>query len=480
MAAVQSFLWYDYETFGADPRRDRPAQFAGQRTDPELNPVGDPVALYCRPAADFLPSPDACLITGITPQQARDRGVPEARFMAVINEAFSVPGTCVAGYNNLRFDDEVTRHGLYRNLFDPYAREWRNGNSRWDLIDGLRLARALRPEGIVWPVDETGRASFRLERLTAANDIPHAGAHDALSDVRATIALARLLRQRQPRLFRFLLDHRGKAEVAALLNLGRMEPVLHASEKYPAERHCIAVVVALAADPCNGNGVVVYDLAQDPTPLLTLDPETLRERLYTPAAQLPEGVARLPIKTVHINKCPVLAPLKALLPGDTERLGLDLERCRQHLAALQEAPDIPAKVRAILDTEPPEAATADPDLQLYGGGFIGDADRATLDHLRTLPPELLSQVNPAFRDPRLPELLFRYRARNYPETLSPAEAARWEEFRVRRIHDRDGGASIVRAEYEARLAELEASPELTAEQRAIVTQLRDYLREIVP
>jgi exodeoxyribonuclease-1 len=480
VSGCDSFYWYDYETFGADPRRDRPAQFAGIRTDTDLNPISPPLVLYCKPAPDFLPVPEACLITGITPQKALRDGIPEARFIAAIHDEFSAPGTCVAGYNNIRFDDEVTRHCLYRNLFDPYAREWRNGNSRWDLIDMLRLARALRPEGIQWPVDETGRPSFRLELLTAANGLAHKEAHDAVSDVEATIALARLLRDRQPRLFRFLLDNRGKRQAADLLGLGTMRPVVHASEKFSAEKHCIAVVVALARHPRNPSGVVVYDLSVDPTPLLALDADALRERLYTPVVYLPEGADRLPLKTVHLNKCPVLAPVRALRPEDIERLGLDLPKCYEHLESLKRAPEVAEKVREILDTAPPEPAEPDPDTMLYDGGFLGDADRLTLDRLRSLNPWELDRARPVFQDPRLPEMLFRYRARNYPETLNADEAARWEAFRTRRLTVPGCGASIVRCEYEARLKELELLPNLSIRQREIIASLWEYLREIAP
>ena len=181
---ANSFYWHDYETWGTDPRRDRPCQFAGQRTDLDLNPIGPPLVIYARPAADILPHPEACLITGLSPQMAAERGLPEAEFAADIARELSRPGTCGVGYNSLRFDDEVTRHLFYRNLRDPYGREWQNGNSRWDLIDTLRLAHALRPTGINWPTGEDGVASFRLEGLTQANGIEHSGAHDALADVR--------------------------------------------------------------------------------------------------------------------------------------------------------------------------------------------------------------------------------------------------------------------------------------------------------
>jgi exodeoxyribonuclease-1 len=478
--AAGSIYWYDYETFGADPRRDRPVQFAGLRTDQDLNPVGDPLVLYCRPAPDFLPVPEACLITGITPQKALREGVPEAKFIAAIHGEFSVPGTCVAGYNNLRFDDEVTRHCLYRNFFDPYAREWRNGNSRWDLIDAVRLCRALRPEGIEWPLDDKGRPTFKLERLTAANGIAHADAHDALSDVHATIALARLLRDRQPRLFRFLLDHRGKQRAAELLALGSMQPVLHASEKYPAEKHCLAVVAALARHPRNPSGIVACDLSADPEALLALDADTLRQRLYTPVAELPEGIERPPLKTVHTNRCPVLAPMNALRPEDRERIGIDLDRCHRHLERLKHAPGLAAKVSAIFDGDPPGPLVTDTDLMLYQGAFLGDTDRATLDLLRRLEPSELARVRPDFQDSRLPEMLFRYRARNYPETLSAFETARWEKFRRRRLTDPNYGASIVRSDFEASLCQLEAEGGLSDAQRAIVDDLWSYLRDILP
>jgi exodeoxyribonuclease-1 len=234
--ADTTLYWHDYETFGIDPRRDGPAQFAGLRTDLALNPIGKPLVIYCQPPRDRLPAPEACLVTGITPQIAQQHGVCEAEFIAAIHAELAQAGTCALGYNTLRFDDEVTRNTLYRNFYDPYEREWKNGNSRWDIIDMVRLTAALRPDGIEWPKDEQGRPSFRLERLTEANGISHSGAHDALVDVRATIDLARLIKTRQPRLYDFVWRNRGKHEAAELLKLGSFEPLLHVSEKYPAEQ----------------------------------------------------------------------------------------------------------------------------------------------------------------------------------------------------------------------------------------------------
>jgi exodeoxyribonuclease-1 len=477
--AGPSLYWHDYETFGIDPRRDRPAQFAGIRTDLDLNPVGDPLVLYCRPADDRLPAPEACLVTGITPQEARAKGAPEACFIAAIHEELSLPETCGLGYNTLRFDDEFTRNALYRNFFDPYEREWRNGCSRWDIIDMVRLTAALRPEGIAWPKDEQGRPSFRLEMLTAANGIAHVGAHDALADVHATIQLAQLVKARQPRLYDFLWRHRGKREAESLLQLGAREPVLHASEKYPAERGCVAVAVAVARHPRNRNEIAVYDLSVDPAPLLESDAREIHRRLYTRAADLPDGVERIPLKTVHLNRCPVIAPCKTLRPADAERLGIDPARAQRHLRAIRCADALAAKLEEAFAMPPEQAQeNRDPDLAIYSGGFFGDADKRTMARVRATSPERLAEIRPRFDDPRLPEMLFRYRARNWPETLNEEERARWARCKRERLTTPDASGVSPMQDYERRLNELEARPEATPRDREILSNLRDWGREI--
>ena len=332
-----TFFWHDYETWGADPRRDRAAQFAGVRTDADFNIVDDPVTVFCAPADDMLPAPEACLITGLTPQHVREAGVPEAEFFAQIHAELARPGTCGAGYNSLRFDDEVTRFGLYRNFFDPYAREWQHGNSRWDIIDMVRLMRALRPQGMEWPERDDGAPSFRLEELTAANGIEHAGAHEALADVYATIAMARLVREHQPRLYEFVFGHRGKREAATLLNWRQQTVMLHVSRRIPAELGCISPVVPLAPHPRNRNSVVCYDLRHDPEPVVALSPDALRERLYTPSSELGENEERVGLKEIHLNKCPVICPVGTLTGEAAQEWQLDMDEAaarRERLAAV--------------------------------------------------------------------------------------------------------------------------------------------------
>ncbi len=468
-----SFYWHDYETWGTDPRRDRPVQFAGLRTDEELNPVGTPLVLYCKPADDMLPHPEAALVTGLTPQQAAAKGVCEAEFMAAIHAELALPGSCGVGYNSIRFDDEFTRYGLYRNFFDPYGREWQNGNSRWDIIDVVRLTRALRPDGIEWPEHEDGTTSFRLEELTAANGIEHAEAHDALSDVYATIALARLLRERQPRLYAYLLQMRSKHKLAQQLQVTEQQPVLHVSSMYPASQGCIAMVVPVAAHPVNKNGTVVFDLRYDPRPLLELEPEEIRERLFTPREELAEGVERIPLKTVHANKCPVIVPLNTMTEAAAQEWDLDQGRAEQHLEMIRQADGLERKIQAVYASQEFANSINDPDQELYSGGFFSDSDRRLIERVHNSPPADLATANYAFDDQRLPEMLFRYRARNWPETLSPQERQRWDEFRQQRISSQEFGG-ITLQEYRATISRMMVDPAMGESERRVLSELADW------
>ena len=467
-SGTPSFYWYDYESFGLNPMTDRLSQFAGVRTDMDLNIIGDPLMMYCKPADDFLPNPTSCLITGITPQKALADGVPEAEFIQRINKEFAQPNTCVLGYNNLRFDDEFTRHVLYRNLFDAYAREWQNGCSRWDLLDVVRMTRSLRPEGIEWPVNDEGRPSVRLEDLTVANGIAHESAHDALSDVYATIAMAKLVKEKQPKLFDFALNNRKKNKLFKLLNLREQKPVLHVSGMYPLEQGNMAVVVPVAQHPINKNGIIVYDLSVDPKDLINLSPAKIHERIFTPNDQLPEGVARIPLKTVHVNKCPIIAPFMTLDGKAAKKYNIDMNVCRENLDAIKNQPGLAKKIQKVFAETKFEKRT-DPDQMLYGGPFFNDDDKERMSHIHTMPPEELVGYAPAFNDSRLPEMLFRMRARNWPETLTDEEKQRWQEFRQSRL-DFDA--------YNTELEELRQAPERSDAERAILDELKRYAEQI--
>ncbi len=471
--AVQpTFYFHDYETFGKNPALDRPAQFAGVRTDADFNIIEEPLVIYCRPADDYLPEPEAVMITGITPQLALAKGLNEAEFTAQIHTAFSVPGTCIVGYNNIRFDDEVSRNILYRNFYDPYAYSWQNGNSRWDLLDVMRACYALRPEGINWPENDDGFPSFRLEHLTRANGIEHENAHDAMADVYATIAMAKLVKQAQPRLFDYLLEHRNKHKINALIDIPAMTPLVHVSGMFGAARGNTSWVAPLAWHPENKNAVIVCDLGGDMTPLLELDANQMRERLYTRRENLAPGQSPLPIKLLHINKCPVLAPAKTLLPENAERLGIDRQYCLNNLQLLRQDPYVREKVVALFAEAEPFTPSEDVDARLYDG-FFSEADRSTMRIIQQTKPENLPALDLSFNDPRLETLLFRFRARNYPGTLDDAEQQKWLAHRKEVLN------SDKVQNYVLQLESLYNLHEGDAEKTALLKALFEYGRQLV-
>lgn len=469
---TSSIFWYDYETTGINPRNDRALQVAGIRTDAELNEIAAPINLYCQPSEDILPHPAACLITGITPERLADHGLSEADFMTRVHAELSAPGTCGAGYNTLRFDDEVTRYSLYRNFFDPYAREWQGGNSRWDLIDVVRTAYALRPEGIIWP-EEDGRVTLKLERLTAANGIDHGQAHDALSDVRATIALARLIRDKQPKLYDYLFQLRSKQRVQDQIRL--MQPLVHISGRFSAARSYLGVVLPLAWHPRNRNALIVCDLHLDPAPLLEQDADTLRQRLYTRREELAEGELPVPLKLLHINRCPVVAPLKVLRPEDQQRLQLDMAHCQRCAQRLTDGQELwQDKLKAVYGRED-FTPSEDPEQQLYDG-FLGDRDRRLCEQVRTAEPEQLARDAWPFEDERLPELLFRYRARNFAETLTVEEQQRWHAFCQARLSKAQSGAPNTFQSFTEAL--VKSSLSATPAQLKVLSQWQDYAEQL--
>jgi len=473
-----TLYWHDYETFGIDPVRDRPVQFAGVRTDEDLNIIGEPLNIFARPVPDTLPHPISSLITGITPQQALEQGLPEAEFIARILEELSQPGTCGVGYNSLRFDDEVTRNTLYRNLFDPYGREWQNGNSRWDIIDMVRACRDLRPEGIVWPKrEDVDRSSFKLDELTVANGISHEQAHDALSDVYATIAMAKLIKDKQPKLYDFLYKLRRKKEVLKHVDLKEMTPILHTSGMYGSDHGNTRMVAPIASHPTNNNSLIVFDLAQDPTILLELSAKKLRERLYTPIADLPEGVDRPALKQLLINKCPVIAPTSTLTGEASKRLNIDLMKCQMNrktlLASRKEIQKKIGEIFAPREFEP----VSDPDLMIYGGGFFSDKDKRLMDTIHNTDPEELADQTWSFADKRLPEMLFRFRARNYPDTLNTDEQAQWlEHCRARLIEGESGHLNF--KNFYTEVEQLRTEMELDERKTEILQQVEDFGREL--
>jgi exodeoxyribonuclease I len=472
-----SIYWHDYETWGVNPQKDYPCQFAGVRTDLELNIIDKPLMLYSQIPNDYIPQPQACLITGITPQLTLRDGVNEATFIKKIHAQFSQANTCVAGYNSIRFDDEVTRYTLYRNFYDPYAREWQNGNSRWDIIDLARACYALRPEGINWPVNDEGIPSFKLQELSSANELEHKAAHDAMSDVYATIALAKLIKQKQSKLYHFAFENRTKAKVGALIDCENLTPLVHVSSKLPAAQGCCTWISPVAYHPSNKNAVIVLNLALDPRPLALLSVEQIKQKLYQPNSMLLENEQRLPLKLIHLNKSPFIAPAKTLTEDNAARLGIDRAQCLENLQWIKANLGIVEKLQAVFNEQYSDVSL-DAEHALYSGGFFSQSDKELINQVNNANEQQLIDLVLPFQDPRLTTLLFRYRARNFPQTLSQKEIENWQEHRKTRLMDPQSSTSITLPEYFQQLEQMSVEQANNPKKLAIITALYKYAQNL--
>lgn len=434
----QSFFFYDLETSGLKPREDRIMQFAGQRTTLELEKIGEPVNILVKMTDDALPSPTAINVTGITPQQTLVDGTNEAEFCQYVQEEIFTPGTIAVGYNTVRFDDEFMRALFWRNFYDPYEWEWKDERSRWDMLDVVRLTRALRPEGIEWPFKENGVPTNRLELITKLNGLKHEHAHDALSDVYATIAVAQLIRNKQPKLFEYLLKTRSKNEVKKLVNLDDKKPFVYASGRYSNEFNKTTVAFPIAAGR-NGN-VLVFDLRYN------LEDIWADDGLGRDPVELPKGGAtggKSPagpvqkvfpmVKELCYNKCPAVAPISVLESDEGwKKIGLSKEQVEENLQVLLKHPDFAEQMRTEYENRPDFPEAIEPEAAIYDG-FLNDKDRVKVAAVRNANENRLADFHPEFDDERLPDLLLHYKGRNYPQTLSEKEMEAYEVYRQARL-----------------------------------------------
>lgn len=427
----QTYFFYDLETSGLNPRQDRIMQFAGIRTDTQFNQIGEAYNILVALNDDTLPNPEALMVTGITPQQTQAEGYTEAQFAGLLRDEIFTPDTITIGFNNIRFDDEFIRALFWRTFNDPYEWAWRDGRSRWDLLDVVRLTRALRPEGIEWPVVD-GKPVNKLELITKINGIDHFKAHDALSDVEALIAVTKLIREKQPQLFDYLLAMRDKKKVQELVNLEDKKPFVYVSGMLDSEFQKATVAFPLTSG--RNHNVVVYDLRYDPTPFLQLSSAELGKILFASYEdRQKDGFQKLPVKEIQYNRAPAVAQLGVLeREGGWAKIGLSPEIITKHRNLLLGSPSFAENIRSLYEGRPEYPKDGDVEAQLYDG-FVGDTDRLRIEKVRHASLSDLADFHPDFTDERLAPLLLHYKARNYPKSLAEDEAVAWEQWRAARI-----------------------------------------------
>ncbi len=475
-----SFLFHDYETWGISPQYDYPCQFAAIRTDQNLEPIAAPINITATIHLDYLPHPQAVLVTGITPQMTITNGQNEYEFMRQVHHAMMQPNTCVVGYNSIKFDDEVSRYSFYRNFIDPYQREYHRGNSRWDLINLVRACYALRPEGIKWPLGDNGLVSFKLEKLTQENDISHTHAHDALSDVYATIAMAKLILQHQPKLFEYAYQLRSKQAVVRLLEQHQQLPLIYINPYRSAKYGCISIILPMCPHPSNKNATICIELTKDIRPLLNETPETLKRIQYLSKDQRNEDTPEVAMIIIKHNQCPFLAPMKTLSPNRATDLNIDLNEIDQRLACLtQICQDYNAYQNLImtlteLNTPPAHTDTHDLDAEvsLYSGGFMSEGEKQFCQRIHMTPPEELADLKEHVPSQRMAALLQLFIGRNYAHLLTQEAHSDWLKHCYNRLTQSEKRLTLTR--YMAIIEELKCTGTLNSDQLQLLDELTQY------
>lgn len=472
-----TFYFYDLETSGLSSTAQRIMQFGGIRTDENLNIIDEPFECYVKLTDEVLPDPTAIMVTGISPQKTLEEGYSEPEFIKLLEQKVFKPDTVIVGYNNVRFDDEFIRNLMWRNLKDPYEWHWKERRSRWDIIDITRMTRALRPDGIEWAFDDDGRPTNRLDQLSVANKIKHSNAHTALADVEALIQFAKILKDKQPKLFNYLLSNRDKKSVGSLVNIADKQPFIHSSGKIPSENLSTSVFYPLFKDPNNPQSVISFDLRYDCSDLIKLSKTELAQRLYMSRAESEEKkIDRLPIKGIHINKSPAVAPLGVLDKDSESRIRLSLEDVKKNLKSLESNQDFIKRLSLVFsEYENSFEKSEDVDQQMYDS-FVGDKDRGGLVLFnRSLD---FDKFGGSFVDPRLNELLARYKARHYKDKLSEDEIVKWQTYRQNRLQDGIVG-SLGIEKFGEEISRLKAENKSNKNKLFLLEELELYLQSIV-
>ncbi len=426
------FFWYDYETWGKNPHRDRIVQFGGVRTDENLELIGDEIELKCKPQLDCPIGPGAVNVHGILPMDAHKYGFAEGEFAKRIHDELSRAGTCSVAYNGMSFDHELTRVLFYRNLRDPYRWSWDNGNSSWDTIDLVRAAFLLFPEALKhWPKRENGRVSFKLEDLSIANLEPGEilDHHSAIGDSIYTWKLSKRIHQGARPLWDHALSLRKKENVKSIMDSG--ETILHVVWRIPTDRSCSTLLSSLGALGQYEKEIHAFDLFYDPTPLL---------KPYSQWTQDDKSLAARALLSVKINKSPFVArwsELTHLLSTDLSQSKI-LERMHLKESQVQERHAVLNEYRTSNSSNPFvqyiqskevhkknqfSSFQADPDEAIYDG-FISDPDRKLMNEVLRQGAEFnLESVQSD--DSRVEPLIFRYLARNFPEIRDGYGKERW-------------------------------------------------------
>ncbi|MDU8351260.1 exodeoxyribonuclease I [Pseudomonas syringae pv. actinidiae] len=384
--------FYDFETADANPSTPI-LQFASVSTDHDLNVIkGSETNLIAKPSRHALPAPIAFMIHMLDLEHLKEHGLSErALVQHVVNIFLHSPNSQMAGYNTLSFDDKVLQHACFRNMLPPYDHQFMNGNTRFDVFKLVQLMFAFRPESLEFPKKEDGSFSLKLEQLSAANGIVHERAHDALSDVYATIGLARIIKGAEEKLYRFAQSMTVKQNAQDLILQG--VPLLHVNFKYQQENRNTSLVHPLCVDASNKNKYIIANLREDPYNMLNMSPQELRHFMFTKREELAEDAPRVGVSQVGINDMPLIVPAKNMLtPALATSMNLDVDQCMRNLEMIRQTVGFQSRIQEAYAYESKTPIHVFDTL--YSGGFIDSkVDAPIRKEMSLKTDDELSQVD---------------------------------------------------------------------------------------
>jgi len=336
----QRFAFHDYETLNIDNKTTqgaaKPIEYAGIITDIDLNEVPDGRHhKIIKPPIDVIGNPNAFLVHGVDPEMAEKVGVSEFEFAEWIGQLYGKDGTVIAGYNSIKFDSEVTRHTRFRNLLPSYTPEFENGNFQLDVMKVVMMAYSMSPGVLNFPKKDDGNDSLRLEDLTAANGIDHKDAHSALSDVEATINLAKLIKERNPQLWHYALWLTNKRNVEPLLDKNEM--LFYTDTTIGQKTRYTSVMHPLVVDSKIGSKYICIDLnSEDLDIVFDESPEKLNEYIFTSKQEQGSNYRATPFLNLTTNKAPIVIPAsERAIKNMSDDMGFDLERIQKNFSRIK-------------------------------------------------------------------------------------------------------------------------------------------------
>ncbi|MDA8561631.1 exonuclease domain-containing protein [Gammaproteobacteria bacterium] len=459
---MQTFLFYDIESTGLNKSFDQVLQFAGIRTDKDLNEI-ERYELKVKLNPDIIPSPFATITHRISVKNNQDN-ISEYEAIKKIHSWINQPNTKSLGYNTLGFDDEFLRFSFFKNLLPPYSHQYANNCGRLDLYPMTAMYYLFKNEILNWPKIEN-KISLKLEQLNNANNLAKGQAHDAMVDVEATLKLAREFKK-ESKMWDYLIGFFNKNEDIARSNLLKNSPALYFNGYLGHDNNFQCPVIFLGQHKYYKNQSIWLRL--DSTKLIETTQETIQNTTQIIRKKPGEPGFLLPIKKRYLNY------LTKERLDQTEINELWLKNNSETLKAI-----------ASYHTNfiYPTYQNVDIDSSLYLNGFKNSNEEKFCRDFHKAPDKEKTKIIDKAPNQNLKKQAIRILGRNFPENLSQAQLKEFNIYlkdinplnEIDTIIDFQNNKKLTIDKALQQIIEIKAEIKLDSEQHVLLNELEDYL-----